>query len=284
MQQGTEDYASTASAVPGYVSFAGQDWSTLDDLRAAHDRTVAALRDGAALVYQGVLFDGRFLGRPDFLVDDAALARATPADGAEQTLLNGEAHREDGTDEPGSPDSPGASTSPLVTVVDTKLARHARVTALLQLAAYADQLERAGVPVAPSLRLVHGDGSESEHPLADVLPVYRERRARLERVVDAHLADEGPVAWGDERFSACGRCPACTRHVVAQRDLLLVAGLRTTQRTRLRAAGITTIDALASSTGPVDGAAASASSTDLRAQAAHAGGAGRPAAAARRPP
>lgn len=250
---GTEDYASTASAVPGYVSFVGQDWSTLDDLRAAHDRTVAALRDGAALVYQGVLFDGRFLGRPDFLVDDAALARATPADGAESSLLNGEAHGEDGTDEPGSPDSPGGTTSPLVTVVDTKLARHARVTALLQLAAYADQLERAGVPVAPSLRLVHGDGSESEHPLADVLPVYRERRARLERVVDAHLADEGPVVWGDERFSACGRCPACTRHVVAQRDLLLVAGLRTTQRTRLRAASISTIDALASSTGPVEG-------------------------------
>ena len=44
---GTEDYAFTSSAVPGFVSFAGQDWSTLDDLRAAHDRTVAALRDRA---------------------------------------------------------------------------------------------------------------------------------------------------------------------------------------------------------------------------------------------
>ena len=31
-----------SGAVPGYVSFAGQDWSTLDDLRAAHDRTAAA--------------------------------------------------------------------------------------------------------------------------------------------------------------------------------------------------------------------------------------------------
>jgi len=250
--EGTEDYAFTSSAVPGYVSFAGRDWSTLDDLREAHDRTVAALRDGAALVYQGVLFDGRFLGRPDFLVDDARLGASTRSAAAD--LPHGA--------EPSTPPS-----TPLVTVVDTKLARHAKVTALLQLAAYADQLVRAGLDVAPSLRLVHGDGSVSEHPLADVLPVYRERRARLERVVDAHLADDGPVTWGDERFSACGRCPACARHVVAERDLLLVAGMRTTQRARLRAAGITTIDALASSTGPVDGVPQRVL-TDLRAQAA----------------
>ncbi|MBI9113525.1 TM0106 family RecB-like putative nuclease [Sanguibacter sp. YZGR15] len=215
----------------GVVSFADEEWSTLDDLRAAHDRTVAALRDGAALVYQGVLFDGRFLGRPDFLVDDAALARA------------------DG--KPGEVSDAGPT--PLVTVVDSKLARHAKVTALLQLAAYADQLQGAGVPVAPHLRLVHGDGSVSEHALADVLPVYRERRARLERVVDAHLTDDAPVVWGDERYSACGRCARCTSHVVEHRDLLLVAGLRTTQRARLREAGITTIDDLAASTGPVEG-------------------------------
>lgn len=263
----TDDDA-PASAAPGYVSFAGQDWSTLDDLRDAHDRTVAALRDGAALVYQGVLFDGRFLGRPDFLVDDARLAPGSPLPGAD--LPDG-SPSDDATSgaEPRSaaPSSSSTPGTPLVTVVDTKLARHAKVTALLQLAAYADQLVRAGLDVAPSLRLVHGDGSVSEHALADVLPVYRERRARLERVVDAHLADEGPVTWGDARFSACGRCVACTRHVVAERDLLLVAGLQTTQRTRLRAAGITTIDALASSTGPVEGVAERVL-TNLREQAA----------------
>ena len=42
-------------------------------------------------------------------------------------------------------------------VQDTKLARHARVTALMQLAAYVDQLDRLGVPRADEVQLLLGD-------------------------------------------------------------------------------------------------------------------------------
>ncbi|WP_242418582.1 hypothetical protein, partial [Frankia sp. CpI1-P] len=41
---------------------------TPDALAEASERTRRALAAGAPVVYQGVLFDGSFQGRPDFLV------------------------------------------------------------------------------------------------------------------------------------------------------------------------------------------------------------------------
>ncbi|GAB2468608.1 TM0106 family RecB-like putative nuclease [Xylanimonas ulmi] len=164
-------------------------------------------------------------------------------------------------------------------VQDTKLARHARVTALLQLAAYAGRLRALGVPVADEVDLVLGDGARSTHRLADVEPVYRLRRAHLERLVADHLADPGPAAWGDARWSVCGRCAVCDAEATAHRDVLLVAGLRASQRARLAAVGVTTIDGLAASSGAVEGIGQATLDT-LREQAAlqiesEAGGAAR---------
>ncbi|MGX5696822.1 TM0106 family RecB-like putative nuclease [Agromyces soli] len=151
-------------------------------------------------------------------------------------------------------------------VQDSKLARHARVTALLQLAAYAEQLARLGVPLDDTVELLLGDGSVSAHRLDDILPVYRERLARLHRVVADRVADTAPVVWGDERYAHDGRCPTCELEVQAHRDVLMVGGLRVTQREPLAAAGITTIDELAASTGAVPHLA-DATLENLRAQA-----------------
>jgi len=182
-------------------------------LLAAHAKTVEALLSGADVVYQASFYDGRLHGRADFLV-----------------------RTDDG-----------------YAVVDSKLARHAKVAALLQLAAYADQTDRAGVPVAPRVGLFLGDGSEAWYRLADLLPVYRDRRAKVEALVDRHLAVEGPVEWGAAGVRACGRCPECQAAVANHRDVLLVAGLRMSQRERLRSEGITTIEQLATSTESVPG-------------------------------
>ncbi|TFD58475.1 DNA helicase [Cryobacterium sp. Hh7] len=149
---------------------------------------------------------------------------------------------------------------------DTKLARHARVAALLQLAAYAEQLERIGVATARSVELLLGDGSVSVHRLADIRPVYRKRRQRLVQIIAERLADTVAVAWGDPRYTVCGRCASCETEVQEQRDPLLVAGLRLSQRARLAAGGIRTIDDLAASTGSTDGMAES-TLTALRTQA-----------------
>ena len=97
------------------------------------------------------------------------------------------------------------------------------------------------------MHLLLGDGSTSTHRLRDILPVYRKRRARLQQIIDARLADPDPTPWGDPRYRACGRCTVCAEQVEGHRDLLMVAGMRLTQRARLADAGITTIDELAAS-------------------------------------
>ena len=198
----------------GVAEVARPESLTADSLAGAVAETARAFERASEVVFQATFFDGSFVGFADFVV--------RLADGRYR-------------------------------VQDSKLARSARVTALLQLAAYAEQLRRTGVDVDGTVELLLGDGSVSEHRLSDIEPVYRKRRARLLEIIAQHVADTGPVAWGDPRFTVCGRCDTCDAEVQAARDVLLVAGMRVTQRERLIAAGITTIDALAASTGPVDG-------------------------------
>ncbi|MEN0085465.1 MAG: TM0106 family RecB-like putative nuclease [Leifsonia sp.] len=187
---------------------------TAESLAEAVRRTSEAFERGAEVVFQATFFDGSFVGFADFVV----------------RLPDGRYR-----------------------VQDSKLARSARVTALLQLAAYAEQLRRMGVDVDDTVELLLGDGSVSEHHLSDIEPVYRKRRARLLSIIREHVADDAPVAWGDLRFTVDGRCDTCDAEVQASRDVLLVAGMRVTQREHLIAAGLGTIDALAASSGPVDG-------------------------------
>ncbi|WP_285116271.1 bifunctional RecB family nuclease/DEAD/DEAH box helicase [Leifsonia sp. fls2-241-R2A-40a] len=187
---------------------------TADSLAEAVRQTSEAFARGAEVVFQATFFDGSFVGFADFVV----------------RLPDGRYR-----------------------VQDSKLARSARVTALLQLAAYAEQLRAMGVDVDDTVELLLGDGSVSEHALSDIEPVYRKRRARLLSVIAEHVSDPGPVAWGDPRFTVDGRCDTCDAEVQATRDVLLVAGMRVTQREHLLASGVATIDALAASTGPIDG-------------------------------
>ena len=180
-------------------------------LAAAAEATRRAIADRAPVVYQAAMFDGRFLGFADFLVRD------------------GERYR----------------------VVDTKLARSAKVTALLQLAAYADALAASGVPVAEEAELRLGDGSAMRYRVADLMPVYRTQRARLQRLLDEHHAAGTAVRWADEGVDACFRCPLCTEQLRATDDLLLVAGMRVGQRDKLIGAGVSTVSEVAEYTGRV---------------------------------
>ncbi len=193
------------------VAVIGLPAYTLAGLAAATDATRRAVADRAPVVYQAAMFDGRFLGFADFLVRD------------------GEQYR----------------------VVDTKLARSEKVTALLQLAAYADALAASGVPVAPEAELQLGDGTAVRHRVCDLVPVYRSQRARLQRLLDDHYASGTAVRWDDESVAACFHCPLCIEQLRAADDVLLVAGLRVSQRDKLFEAGITTVAELAVHSGPV---------------------------------
>ncbi|BDZ55273.1 hypothetical protein GCM10025870_23460 [Agromyces marinus] len=198
----------------GVVEIERPDLRDAAQLEAAVAATRAAFASEAPVVFQATFVDDGFVGFADFIV-----------------------RQPDGR----------------YLVQDSKLARRARVTALLQLAAYAGQLRRMGVACADTVELLLGDGTTSSHPLADIEPVFLLRRERLRRIVAERLADDAPVEWGDPRYLVDGRCPTCDLEVQANRDLLLVAGLRITQRAHFHDAGITTIDDLAASTGAVDG-------------------------------
>ncbi|MCU1438503.1 MAG: hypothetical protein JWP66_1590 [Naasia sp.] len=225
---------------PGGVAEIGRPEPSTDAvaLRAAMAETVRAMRDGADVVFQGTFYDGRFVGFADFLVriDDAVTTADSP------NVLPG-------ADSPGSAPASGFAYE----VYDTKLARKAKISALLQLAAYALQLRALGIPVGDRVHLLLGDGSTSTHRLDEILPVYADRSARLLRMIDERVADSGPLPWGADGYTACGRCAACTEQVEARRDVLLVARLTTGQRKRLADAGITTIDQLAASEGDILG-------------------------------
>ncbi|MFC7765810.1 hypothetical protein [Leucobacter soli] len=142
--------------------------------------TRTALLGGAGIVFQATFFD--VAQRPeDPEAGDPALAFVGFADFLRRT--------ESGEYE----------------VQDTKLARRVKVTALMQLAAYAEQLERVGIPVASEAVLILGDGARSTHRLADISPVFRARRSRLHEILldraravgaDGRRESAAPVAWG----------------------------------------------------------------------------------------
>jgi uncharacterized protein len=180
----------------------------------AADAAAEAMRRGDAALYQATFYDGDFIGFADFIIRNDA----------------GEYE-----------------------VYDTKLARHAKIPALLQLAAYAEQIERLGIPVGRTVRLILGNGTMSSHELSDIAPVYRVQRNELRRVLHERLEDTTPLGWGDPRYTACGRCAICATQTEQHRDLVLVANMHIDQRKRLIAAGVRTIDELAVRTTAVPG-------------------------------
>jgi uncharacterized protein len=237
-----------------------------DEHRDRDALTLAALRDGVDVVAQGYVFDGRFGGYADFIVreggdrgqgadgaegigtdDDAAVHGATTVPAAVAAASGGAAAVPAASVARAAPGeaAPARAAGPVYAVLDSKLARTARVTALLQVTAYAERLREAGVRVADQVGLMLGTGRTERFALDDLAPVYRRRRARLEAILDAHRAGDVPVAWGDGRFTACGRCAVCEPQVRAADDVLLVAHLTTAQRARLHQVGITTVHDLA---------------------------------------
>jgi uncharacterized protein len=199
-------------------------------LESKHEESLEPLRAGADVVYQAGFFDGHFHGRSDFLVRQP--------DGRYQ-------------------------------VYDTKLARHAKVEALLQLAAYGEQLEKAGFVPSDEVSLILGTNELVSFSLPDLLPAYRERRRRVAEVTSAHLAVGTPIEWDAPGIAACGRCEYCAVQVREHRDLLLVAGMNLARRKKLREAGLRTIDDLAALPRPADDATLARLRDQARFQAGH---------------
>lgn len=184
--------------------------------RASIVAASAATRDAIAVeapvIFQAVFFDGEFYGIADFLV-------RTPLTGGFGYTYE---------------------------AYDTKLARSAKPSAMLQLAAYSDQLASLGLVVPRRAHLWLGDGTTESFQVNDLLPLLRQVRSDLRAAlaVDARVPE--PL-WAEKR-PACGVCAFsvhCETGREEARDLSLVAGMRGTQRRKLIDAGLATIDALA---------------------------------------
>ncbi|HWP64090.1 MAG TPA: recombinase RecB, partial [Candidatus Binatia bacterium] len=133
------------------VEFERPSDGSAEGLRAAEAATIAAMRDGVGAIYQATLFDGRWLGHPDFLV---RVERPSPAFGAWS-----------------------------YEVVDTKLARSVKGGALIQVCLYAARLAELQGRVPEFVHVVTGDGHAHPVRLAEIEAYFRTVRLGFERVV-----------------------------------------------------------------------------------------------------
>src|SRR5439155_2570264 len=123
---------------------------SITGLTQAHDQTVAAMRDGVDVIYQGTFFDGRWRCHPDFLL---------------------------------KVDKPSKLGDYSYEVADAKLARKAKAAAVLQCCVYAQQLATFQGVDPEHLTLILGNDSEEELPFKDYGAYYRSVKRRFEETV-----------------------------------------------------------------------------------------------------
>jgi predicted RecB family nuclease len=197
------------------VEMASREPRTPAELRDAEAETLAAMRAGTDVIFQGTFFDGRWRGHPDFLL------------------------RRD--------DRPSALGSWSYDVADTKLAKRVKAAAILQMCVYADQLARLqGIP-PETISVVTGDRQSHPHRLDDYAAYYRSAKRRFEeRVFETAPGDAAPTY--PEPVDHCRVCSwwiHCMDRRRADDHLSLVAGAARTQRRALTGAGVTTLAGLA---------------------------------------
>jgi uncharacterized protein len=187
--------------------------------KAAWEATQQAMADEYDAIYQGTLFTGDFLGYVDFLV-----ARKTK---------EGQYERD-------------SDNKVIYEPVDTKSARSAKKSAVIQVAAYAEALTRLGCPEPKEVHLwLAGDNNWSGNA-PDLMNVAREYRERVQTRLPQLGSIPQPI-WAPP-CSACSHCrwaESCDQGRRQTRDLSLIQEIRATTRLKLVDAGITTIDEMA---------------------------------------
>ncbi|MFN3706668.1 TM0106 family RecB-like putative nuclease [Microcella sp.] len=198
----------------------------IDGMRAAQQATLDALHARTDMVVQATFFDPEH--GPD-VAPGIGLGFVGYADFLE--------HRGDG----------------VYRVLDSKLARRAKVTALMQLAAYAEQLERLRIPVDSETGLILGNNELSIHRLDDIAPVHRRQRERMHALLRDRATADDVVGWRAPGLSHCGKCVWCADAIASHDDVWQTYGLRGGQWQKLADAGITTMTELVSHDAAVAG-------------------------------
>ena len=214
------------------------DADRAEQIRRQAEATVMAMASGADVIYQATFFDGRWLGYADFL-----LKRDAP----DRSSIWGPYHYE---------------------VADTKLARHVKAGAVLQVCSYVEQLERLQGVSPERMSIVLGGSAHQTADLRvdDFMAYYRAAKERFEAAV---LDPEGgllPITGSTTYPEPVEHCDVCRwAAICAQRrrdddHLSLVAGITSRQRTALATREIDTVVRLANAplpfTPPLDGTSA----------------------------
>jgi predicted RecB family nuclease len=198
---------------------AGRGVTDFDGQKEHFQATIAAMRRGDEIIYQGYLQRDEFAGYPDFLV---------------------------------RVDSPSSLGTWSYEPWDTKLARHAKPYFLVQLCCYAEMIE-AVQGVRPShLRIVLGAKTDAGPDTAtfrtdDFFFYYRAlKEAFLEQQRLFDPAQQPEI----NPFADLGRWAGYAERILEERDdLALVANIRSTQRRKLLETAIDTVAALAATDG-----------------------------------
>jgi len=194
--------------------------------------TVAAIRNGAQVIYQAAFRSQQWQGRADFLI---------------------------------RVEKPSERDSWSYEVVETKLARSTKARAIIQLSFYSDLLSRIQGVMPDHMHVVLGNGADPEtFSVHRYLAYFRKVKREFENAnqVQAETYPE-PV----DHCRVCGWFSICDDRWQADDHLSLVAGISRNQRKRLVACGVKTVHELASlESGPIEGIGVQAL-TNVREQA-----------------
>jgi uncharacterized protein len=209
--------------------------STAGELRALEAETVEAMAQGFDVIYQPTFFDGRWMGRADFLL---------------------------------RVETPSARWPWAYEAADAKLARRVRSEAILQLCEYSAHLERLqGTPPA-LMQVILGDGVEHAYRIDEFSAYHAAVKRDFEVAMLAELASTYPDPV--EHCGTCGFAARCAAQRKQDDHLSQVARMRSGQVLALKSVGITTMTALAQVSADVEPPARMSPTSfgDLRVQAA----------------
>ena len=193
-----------------------------EQLRAAAAETEQAMAAGADVIYQATFFDGTWRGHADFLLWVE------------------------------SPDRPSRWGPYHYEVADTKLARHVKAGAVLQICVYVELLTAIQGVQPESLYVVLGGSTGDIRALRvnDYMAYYRAARARFDASVGPAAASAAypPEATYPDPVEHCDVCRwrvGCEARRREDDHLSLVAGISRRQRQALTGRGVGTLEQLA---------------------------------------
>jgi predicted RecB family nuclease len=180
------------------------------DLDALEVDTLAAMRAGYDVIYQPTFFDGRWLGRADFLL---------------------------------RVERPSALGDFSYEAADAKLARRVRSEALLQLCEYSAHLARLQGTAPQWMQVILGDGTEHPYRVDEFSAYHASVKRDFDAAMFAGMTDTYPDPV--EHCGTCGYAKRCAAQRRQDDHLSEVARMRSGQVLVLKSAGITTMTELA---------------------------------------